>query len=139
MSVATWKEEFYPLRAFEFNFSGTEREAIEHSLLKWRGLLPDNLARHGVEHTLDYIRADGEERFHINSNTCALCIKFLPTEGQDCRNCPLFKLLDGKRCDYYSVNHNTSPYGHLLRNGNPLPMVLLLEKALAQNTAPVEQ
>ena len=43
MDSAAWCEEFYSVDAKDV----PKQEAVAHSLKKWIGLLPENLAKHG--------------------------------------------------------------------------------------------
>lgn len=45
MSLETWKQEFYSLPAS----NAPIEQALDHSIKKWAGLQPDNLAKHSVE------------------------------------------------------------------------------------------
>ena len=44
MSMKTWKEKFYKTDASEYEEVEVERtlECVQHSLLKWEGLKPEN-------------------------------------------------------------------------------------------------
>lgn len=44
MSMQTWLDEFYPVDAK----AATPADAIDHSILKWRGALPANCEKHQV-------------------------------------------------------------------------------------------
>lgn len=133
MSLQSWKEEFYPMRAWDT----LKEAAAEHSLKKWIGLRSENLARHGLI-------ADGsaiceEERQHIslsiNDRTCALCKHYLRLGSCEapCASCPIMQLT-GYSCDddaYHRENYGTeSPYGQFLDNKNPEPMIALLERVV---------
>lgn len=128
MSYRTWKKEFYPKDAA---VKMSTRQAIEHSLRKWTGLLKENLEKHNM-------RLDGRDlvdkktgfyMLTIDGSSCALCRKFinesLPIDR--CENCPLYQSL-GHRCDAPGA-----PYGKLFagyERSNPRPMVKALQKTL---------
>lgn len=85
MSIKTWKEEFYPRSAAS---RMSNKAAIEHSIKKWEGLLPENLKKHGV--VLDRCGDihDDEVKFEISDLSCALCQKYF---WECCIKCPLYK------------------------------------------------
>lgn len=110
MSIETWKAEFYPIDA-----SQTHRdEAIDHSLQKWLGLEPENLAKHNVKlrwHkvmdesiTLDDSCVPGVQ---IDGSTCALCHHYMDHDWDEdegeyespCHDCPLYQARGGVACD----------------------------------------
>ena len=87
MSIKTWKEEFYTVSAAS---RMSKKAAIEHSIKKWEGLLPENLKKHGV--VLDRCGDihDDETKFEICDESCALCQKYV---RECCIKCPLYKKL----------------------------------------------
>lgn len=89
MSLETWKQEFYPTPA-----SNPDCSPAEHSLRKWRCLLPRNLQKHGcrirADGVMDIHHAPGDEGLPLNDDTCALCHIHICICG-DCTTCPLFK------------------------------------------------
>lgn len=127
MSLATWMEEFYPITAD----ATTKRNAIEHSLRKWIGLRPENLAKHRVAKGKDFfwnnsVISDGEGGLYIESESCALCFHYYDRgEAPRCGRCPLAKAREGRPCDQYD-----SPYHKWLYTDDPEPMINDLEKAL---------
>ena len=132
MTLENWKKEFYPITANEFvGSSKTEKDYIEHSLLKWTGLLPENLAKHDVEKGSFYI-LDKERIFGIHSLSCVLCEVY---DNKTCGTddfvspgkCPLVKVL-GNRCDSKFVDH--SVYVTWIEEDDPKPMIEALQKAL---------
>ena len=54
MSLESWKAEFYTIPASKC----PEEYAIEHSLRKWTGLLPENLDKHELDHEACFILDD---------------------------------------------------------------------------------
>lgn len=123
MSIQTWKEEYYPVSAAEVAATGNAIDITEHSLRKWIGLLPDNLAKHGVRKgtvVRDLLYDGGPEPFTVTSDTCALCKQYSKVERTIwCEECPLYRSLGNKPCD---ENYN-SPYLVWRSNGNPQPMI----------------
>lgn len=124
MTIKTWKEEFYPVDASEVS---TKRGAILHSIRKWKGLLPENLERHGIRHgDIPYNIVDKfGETFDIDIESCALCTLYY--DYDNCVRCPLAHTL-GKRCD----DGRTSPFNTWIRRGVPESMIMALEKTLLQ-------
>ena len=129
MSLKTWKKEFYPTSA---GTPSTDREAVLHSLRKWKGLTPANLKKHKVSITDDDDLTDSTwEVFLIGAETCALCESHYYLRSQDdsrptCPTCPLQIALDMK-CD----QAKSGPFMEWCYHGrNPKPMIKALEKTL---------
>jgi hypothetical protein len=121
MTLATWKAEFFP----ELKY-GSALEAVENSLKKWQGALPENLAKHGGEICKSLkehvgIRAGigsgllfgfdpgtDERSIEFNSTTCSLCEyaeaqskldpEYDETTDEVCRFCPIYAATDGRAC-----------------------------------------
>lgn len=97
MSIETWKAEFYPRPARAVPAT----EAAEHSLQKWRGYLPENMAKHGIDFP-DLASADMP---FASQHTCALCEHWFDgreyanddpdNEGKVCPGCPLSETGNG--------------------------------------------
>lgn len=97
MSIESWKAEFYPRPANEVPAA----EAAEHSLQKWRGYLPENLAKHGI----DFTNLASASMSFASQHTCALCEhwfeerKFVNDDPDNynkvCPGCPLSETGNG--------------------------------------------
>lgn len=87
MSIKTWKKEFYPKSATS---RMSKKAAIEHSIKKWEGLLPDNLKKHDVIFDRYGNVHDYEIKFEISDQSCALCQKYM---HKCCAKCPLYEKL----------------------------------------------
>lgn len=124
MSMKTWKEKFYPV---EPSKSMTKRKAVEHSLLKWRGLLSSNLEKHGLVVYGSYIQEDGNsiEDLRIDDKSCALCVKY--GYGSGCMICPL-----GKHLTHPCDQGERSPYKVWRNSGDPKPMIKALRAVLKE-------
>lgn len=108
MSVKTWTDEFCPKSAREFRpddemwsevLNGDRpppydkpfiRRLIDHTRLKYSGLLPENLARHSVKMTSCYVESvdeplDGDDVFEFNCQTCSFCVAY----AVECTICPV--------------------------------------------------
>lgn len=120
MSLQSWIDEFYPTPASQ----ATEENAVEHSLQKWTGLLPENLEKHGVVlQGAVFDPAIPDEWFSFNARTCALCEIYMEPDlaGEPvCGRCPLAKA--GKECSGPEGN----PWTHWLRTSDPEPMIQAL-------------
>jgi hypothetical protein len=126
MSLKTWKKEFYPV---EPKKRMTKKQAIEHSLRKWTGLLPSNLVKHGVYKMSKYIQGfeNSTDDLRIDGNSCALCVKYIEAKD-NCEACPLAKYL-GHPCDM----EEEYPYTLWLDSENPKPMIKALKKLLEES------
>lgn len=123
MSIATWKEEFYPVDASKC----PQDEAVAHSLRKWKGLRPDALRAHGLAANYS-LRDAGGATFPVDVDTCALC-----KAHTDCDTCPLYKVRGGRPCDMATEseeeNGQPSPFEAWQEKSNPEPMIAALEAA----------
>lgn len=126
MSVETWIKEFYPVLAEDC----TRKNALEHTIRKWRGALPHNLKRHRViirdqriEDEDKEVKEGLEETiFWFDTETCALCWRY------PCSECPLYRLRDAS-----CVEDNERTRGPYLAFVDDMcgarPMLRLLYKA----------
>ena len=141
MSLKTWEAEFYPQTAEAFALMDhcdpqSQREAIQHSIRKWRGLLPQNLMGHGCVLTGKYLEdaRDRTKGLAIDGDSCALCrlnhvAASEDPDDHDCWSCPVFLSRDGVPCDDASSNKHEELYWQGL--SDPAVMIEGLEKALA--------
>lgn len=141
MSIKTWIKEFYPIRAEQ-----THRdEAIDHSLQKWLGLLPENLEKHGVElfEGTVYEKDDyDQDSVDIDGSSCSLCHHYLDHDWDEdecesaCTECPLYQAR-GARCDDENEEEWTqdiaAPWHAFTRDEDPKPMVMWLTKTKEAN------
>ncbi len=119
MSLSSWKSEFYPTLASKCS----KRDALQHSLRKWKGLRIKNLSKHDVRLDRIYLVCSTSYRhITIDSSTCALCTHYWNPDdvGDTCTSCPLFAILE-EDC--------SSVYTQLVDNSNPEPMISLLDRA----------
>lgn len=83
MSIETWLDEYYPVRAVDV----APEDAADHALLKWTGRLPENLTRHGMRESPtdpSHIR-DNTSVFVFSAVTCVWCRIASPI---GCSACP---------------------------------------------------
>lgn len=124
MSIRTWKKEFYPVSAQRTK----KADALEHSILKWTGLLKKNLKRHGAfADDLGYIRDKDGREFWIGRKDCSLC-KFFHSRYQNetCVSCPIHRLT-GEDCD----DKSGSPFQIWNNKRDARPMLSVLKKCRA--------
>lgn len=121
MSLESWKNEFY-----EEKF--VKERAAQQSLKKWKGLLPENLAKHGVKYdpTFKVVR-DNIEFMRINDSTCSLCYFYyrVNPDAPSCVECPLYTVNGSVKCD----KQNCSGINLYVEN-NPIHMIEALERAV---------
>lgn len=94
MSVASWRLEFYTSYSEKSLQEMTWLRCVEVSLLKWQGILPENLDKHQVTYCeVRRIIEDGSGAiFPFNGKTCPLCLKLKATPGLNqfrCFGCPI--------------------------------------------------
>lgn len=140
MSMQTWLDKYYPRPATDFDLEcrRTQLDAVRHSILKWEGLLHENMLEHKVRWSVHngIVDADHDlqfpEIFLIDSSTCALC-KF---NVYNCRGCPLAKVRGNVHCDDRLLDEELSPYR--VKRSRPEVMVMWLKRAeeyvIEQNT-----
>jgi hypothetical protein len=124
MSLETWKQEFYPEPADECS---AER-AVAHSILKWTGLLKENLKKHNVWRKLGEwnLTSINDERFTVASDSCALCYHYLePADEEEtpCKRCPLYQVRDEVSCDNFKSGEFYPPFGEWLHQDKPEVML----------------
>jgi hypothetical protein len=123
MSLETWKAEFLPVYAYECE----KKDAVAHSLLKWSGLRPSALRRHGVSFMGEaYIGDIGDEDeaykwLRIDADNCALCHWHLDDyeSVDECRTCPGYRA-NGRVC--------WGAYFKFSKTGETAPMIRWLKK-----------
>lgn len=123
MSLKTWQEEFYPIPADKTEFG----DALDHSLRKWEGTTPGNLAKHGVKLNGPELSDSDGYYMRLNSDSCALCHWHYNQEiahrsaSEACETCPIVTVT-GSRCDESSESDDTceiSPYHDAIRREHP--------------------
>lgn len=135
MSLKTWKEEFYPITAYECE----KEDALNHSLQKWIGMCTKNLKKH--ECHIDEF-GDVEDNYQaehplsINDESCALCVHHLE---DCCETCPLAiarkdSRSDYVKCDQKRVGENISPWASFKNTDIPKNMIYWLKRAVADQT-----
>lgn len=128
MSLQTWKAEFYPVSA---QSDVARADPVAHSLRKWRGLTPENLARHGVWRVGSCAIGDDTVTMAIDETTCSLCVWY-GEHDELCRySCRLCTLYATRGCFCYMprADEGLSPWRAWTHNGDPLPMIQALEAA----------
>jgi hypothetical protein len=135
MSMETWEAEFYPIDARDCG----AKDAVAHSLRKWRGLRADALQRHGMTVVATPMSCpritDGRNELSIDADSCALCVEYFHDgEAYDdfgaCGSCPLY-LVAGHPCTD-TPHEGPSAYGAFAGSRrDPEPMIALLERAEA--------
>jgi hypothetical protein len=104
MSKESWLEEFYPETAAACAARTKDpKEVVAHSLRKWRGTTPENLAYHGLESSGGdpFDRMTGTYAMVFNGANCSLCAAYaggggasLSTEDHACSRCPIYQTKD---------------------------------------------
>ena len=121
MSIKTWKKEFYPVSATS---RMSKKAAIEHSIKKWEGLLPENLKKHVVISKYGDIH-DDEINFEISDQSCALCQKYFL---ECCIKCPLYEKL-GFECGKGTIEDGDG-WTYYMDEGSPELMLKNLRSLL---------
>ena len=125
-------EEYYPISAIEAARRGP-LAACEHSLRKWRGALPEALAKHELfrgdegcdEHMIAEDLEKTENAFYFSDESCALC----QLDHTNCATCPITRAT-GKACIEDGEDGGESEYEIFACGGSPEPMIALLERTL---------
>ena len=134
MSIETWKHEFYRVEAYKVSVL-SNMEMLRHSIKKWEGLQPENLARHELKATRGgdlYSLGDAHAAsplFNVSSTTCALCEGYKPGKF-GCGSCPLSNVRGNVACDGTMKEERFSPFRIWIVRSNPMPMLQWLREAL---------
>ena len=127
MSLKTWTEEYYPVKAGKLEKSGaSDLELVDHSLRKWEGVKLVNLKRHGLVreyHVIEEEGTGGSALFAIGFNSCTLCKRFEDSDG--CTMCPITEATKQTCCEPLG----DSPYDAFTGFGRVGPMLKVLRKA----------
>jgi hypothetical protein len=107
-----WYQEFYLIPASQTS----KEQAAAHSLRKWRGALPENLAKYNLK----------KPPIVYGAGTCALC-----KHNTKCVTCPLCQMRGDVPCDAPRLDERLSPYASWTEEHNPLPMIEWLERTVA--------
>jgi hypothetical protein len=130
-----WLEAHYPRPAEDC--TNSELGAVEHAILKFEGLRPEVLKKHGLFlescHLTVMESEDCEEYplLHYSSGTCALCHRHRGEDDYlDCDECILTEIRNGHPCDETTEAGlpDPSPY-YAAMCGDPEPMLKLLYEA----------
>lgn len=130
MSLRTWKSEFLPITARRAAERYGPIKCIEHSLQKWKGALPENTKKHGVEYgAFPYSiteTADKSKEIEFDSETCALCEKFFDSVEymNECDACPI--VVSGN----HSCMETRDKSAYIQSCSNPNQMIAVLEHTL---------
>ena len=128
MSVTSWLKEFYPEAAEDSSerLGDEPRLLTELSLQKWKGRLPESLAKHEIEQTPLIFAA-------VN---CTLCYQY-----SGCTECPLALSRGGVQCDEKTEEEEDdgveSPWER--RVESPQPMIDALEATLVWLDTPEDE
>lgn len=144
MSLQSWKEEFYPITAEElkikllndsnfFDKNFRDIALLKHSILKWTGLLSENLKKHALYKNKkeSKIRDDFEDQLYITHESCALCVIYDEElfDYGECHYCPIKN--ETKKCDHDDRDTIMTPYGHFFAENDPNPMLKILQDKLS--------
>jgi len=132
VSLATWKAEFYPKPANRV----AKKDALAHSLQKWKGLTKAALKRHGLTVWGGSI-SDGVDCMFVGDEACALCVHYLSKDVTSddrvaCEACPLAKSRAGTSCTRAVGDGEPwgGPWIAFVDNGDARPMIRALQKAV---------
>jgi len=116
-----WLAKYYPVQADQC----PEKDAIAHSLKKWRGLRPKVLKKYGLHVSRGNLwDEDDDLLLMVDGRTCALCHWHTPVDpSEECRKCPI-----NGACS------SIGPWGDWIANDDPEPMIQALEKAAKDTT-----
>jgi hypothetical protein len=149
MSIESWRNEFYPIDAAylvdvldnepqpDLDATSIDIKLIEHSLLKWKGALKENLERHESSYSRGVVFHPGD-CLVFDSSTCALCQKYTADREQEedprCTlksgiACPIVRMQEYP-CDGDEGVRNEEFSTYCDAKDSPEPMIELLEKTL---------
>lgn len=122
MSLKTWIKEFYPEKAEDATTN--DLTAINHSIRKWTGALPENLEKHNLKYTNQTVYEPGGLLLFFTGESCALCKRYNYDDCTDTNNvrCPIVRATK-HRCDD-TLNQDI----YQQSEDDPTPMLELLAK-----------
>jgi hypothetical protein len=129
MSFKSWKVEFYAEDAKDL-VERSDMECVEHSIKKWEGALPENLAKHSK--SLNYTGARvstnaGKYVLEFDSETCALCQKY-PEDCHTDAESRFENFLDQtKKCPILRETGETCHHAYKHSIDDPSKMIKLLK------------
>lgn len=137
MSLETWIEAFYKLRASNFSLDKRkdDTDCVKHAIKKWKGALPKNTKKHNLVYD-DYMISpyrDKANGFIFGESTCSLCKKY----PHDCKRyeasdlviyCPIVRMQGDSCVDDCAVDGFISTYR--ASKDDPKPVIDLLKKTL---------
>jgi hypothetical protein len=111
-----WIAKYYPKEASKTS----KEESLDHTILKWTGLLEENLPEYLSEglNTAPVI---------VDSSTCALCHHYFDEEDE-CVKCPLAIVRGGVNCAEDMKGESMNPYHFYHKCGDARPMLEWLMK-----------
>lgn len=115
MSFEDWKKEFYPIHAEELK-DKSWLECTQHSLQKWKGVLPENLEKYNLVFKESFLVSKTNQfLMAFNSTTCSLCIKAEAEKYtiSKCKNCAMLHELEYS-CDYKQLYFKATSNPQLL-------------------------
>lgn len=119
MSMQTWLQEFYPVPACDL-INSSPLEQAEHALLKWTGVLPENLAKHNIaKYICDNKIGDAAEQFRLITDVCVWCLKYY--YSRRCDGCPL---------NHVNCLMDNSVYLKWMTFEDPIPMIEEIKKVV---------
>lgn len=125
----SWLKKFYPIPAADLK-NASDTECLKHSILKFTGLLKEELIKHRVFLYAGVVSTHEKDSFRlkIDGKSCALCQKYFYTEPS-CKACPLYTLLD-HNCDRPKEGEEHSIYYKAAHLKQPYDMINALEECL---------
>lgn len=122
MTIQSFKDEHYKVSASDIAENGSDIEICDHALIKWKGLLPENMQKHGLMKEGECIveKDNLDSVFSIDSDSCSLCKTYLDYELEhECEDCPI-KKKKGRDCEL--------EYSQWYYHVDPIPMINLLKE-----------
>jgi len=137
MSFKSWKKEFYTKDASEY-INKTDEKCLKHSILKWKGALPENVEKHQVTYEQHAIIENSTEQLSYTGWTCALCRKYSDFDPPDDCNyysnppddCSCYSNQTDEYCPIVRVKGSTCAAIYKITRNNPTEMIQLLEDVL---------
>lgn len=133
MGTESWKKEFYA-GEIEDIAEMSEIAAVEHCLVKWKGLKEKNLDKHKLTtrpSECEIVDRKTGVIISVNSETCALCWR----HHNVCSNCSLAATLGHMPCYNHwaeSAEDSYTPFTHWTFFNDPKPMIKALKTTLSR-------
>lgn len=127
MSIESWKKEYIPSEEFDklVEDGVFSVDVAIHTKKKFIGLREVNLEKHQLHRENGFLYDEDGYELEIGQDVCAYCAIHDKYDLSSCDFCPIY--LRGFGCNTYR-----SPHSRFTTNGDPEPMINLMNKLIKE-------